>query len=688
MNPLLKIIGLMSGTSLDGLDIALVEIYETRGNFHIKNTHFKTYSYDNVFKRKLLDNINPQKATLESISDINFEVGEFFAQKILDFCKFFNIDIKDVDLIGSHGHTFYHNFKNGKVFSTLQLGEPSVIANKTGITTIGDFRPADIALGGQGAPLVPFIDTIIFAKKNKSFVLQNIGGISNLTYLPKDKNQDLIAFDTGAGNMVIDALIYKISKGKSSYDKDGEIASTGNVNKTILEELLKNPYFDIKPPKSTGREIFGQDFIDDFYEKYKNEKSEDLIATITFFVAKTICDAYNNFLPNLPEEVVISGGGARNKTLIRFLKELLPENVEVSDFEKYGIISDAKEAVAFAILAYCSFFGIPNNLPQATGAKESVVLGKICPAKNFNRVILKKTQTEKPNFEKTETLNILSAELDLLTPLEIVELANKSDYEVISAVDNAKEQIASVLQQTIDCFLNDGKLFYIGAGTSGRLGVLDASECPPTFKANPEKVQGIIAGGFHALTNAVEGAEDSGEDGRKDVKEKISSKDILVGISANGNAPYVIEALAEAKKIGAKTALITCNNIQKRDFIDDVIYLDIGAEILSGSTRLKSGTVTKMVLNILTTGAFAKTGKVYGNYMVDVKVSNKKLKRRAINIIKALTKCSEQEAETLLTQSEGSVKHAILMYEKNIDYTHSKEILDANKGFLRNALKA
>ncbi|MFN4149743.1 MAG: N-acetylmuramic acid 6-phosphate etherase, partial [Candidatus Sericytochromatia bacterium] len=586
------------------------------------------------------------------------------------------------------GHTFFHSIKNNKAISTLQLGDPSVIAQKTGITTVGDFRTSDIALGGQGAPLVPFLDYVLFKKYNKNIALQNIGGISNFSYIPSsgDLNK-LFAFDTGPGNMIIDSMIKKISNGKLNYDANGEMASNGKVSQALLSDLLSNPYFDRLPPKSTGREIFGEQYSNEVWNKAKslNLSNEDIVSTVTFFTAKTISDAFYKFLPELPEEMVISGGGAKNSTLLKYLKELLDNKVEISNIEKYGILSDAKEAVAFALLAYCTIFGLPNNLKEATGALESLVMGKICPSKNYRQTLLK-TIKNKEKIEVTEKNNLLSQELDELTTVEIVELMNKSDYEVLESIDNVKEDIAKVMDEIIYCLDNGGKLFYIGAGTSGRLGVLDASECPPTFKTNPELVQGIIAGGNIALTTAVEGAEDSGEDGIKDIRAKISKKDILIGISANGKAPYVIEALREAKLIGAKTSLLTCNFGNESEFIDTTVVLDVGSEVLSGSTRLKAGTVTKMVLNMFTTGTFAKLGKVYNNYMVDVKVSNKKLKNRALKMLQTIANIDSIESEILLDKAEGSVKVALLMKFKNYDLDIAKRILEENKGFLKKCL--
>mgnify|MGYP001618779355 FL=1 len=270
MNPLLKVLGLMSGTSLDGLDIALVEIYETQNNFHIKNVEFKTYPYNDEIRKKLLKNINPDTSRLDELCELNFELGDIFTDYILKFCADLKIKPEEIDLIGSHGQTFYHYIKNGKATSTLQMGEPSVIAQKTGITTVGDFRPADISAGGEGAPLVPFVDYLLFHNYKKSFALQNIGGIANVTYIPHDGDlTKVLAFDTGPGNMIIDSLVHKLSNGKLNYDEDGKWAARGEIDSVFLKELLTNNYFKLSPPKSTGRELFGEHFCQNIYQKSK-----------------------------------------------------------------------------------------------------------------------------------------------------------------------------------------------------------------------------------------------------------------------------------------------------------------------------------------------------------------------------------------------------------------------------------
>ena len=674
----------MSGTSLDGLDIAYVEIYQIQGEFFIENKFFKTFPYDNLLREKLLKNISPASANLREISQLNFDLADLFADNIFQFCEQFNLQLNDIDLIGSHGHTFYHQVEGARVLSTLQLGEPALIAAKTGITTVADFRPADVAAGGQGAPLVPFLDKVLFKNKN-NIALQNIGGIANVSFIASGK---ITAFDNGPGNMLMNSMISFLSKGELNYDHDGLWAAKGRVNSIVSDYCFQHEYFSQQAPKTTGRELFGEQYSRQLYDKFShlNLSNQDWLATLTFVVAKSIVQSYHDFLPVFPDEIVISGGGALNPVLMLMINENLPADTILSTIDDYGINSEAKEAVAFALLAYCTVFAIPNNLPKATGADHKILMGKICPGKNYHSTLLRKMAPDDAYSETTESNNLLSLNLDMLEPVEIVELMNKADYDVLKAVEMVSQEIATVMSLIIACLKNDGKLFYIGAGTSGRLAVLDASECPPTFKTVPELVQGIIAGGKQALTTSVEHAEDSAELGRNEIQNKMTDKDILIGISANGRAPFVLGALKEAYAMGAQTALITCNNLKKEPYIQQQIYLNVGPEVLSGSTRLKAGTATKMVLNMFTTGAFAKLGKVYGNYMVDLNVSNNKLKKRALNIISTISGVSQQKAEYLLSISKGSVKLALLVQMKAIEVKKAEELLAIYNGFLRKAL--
>jgi len=367
----MRIIGLMSGTSADGVDAAVVDIKNNK----VELLAFDTFAYQPAIRKNILEMGEQKICRPADISSLNFLLGEVFADAVIKLCRKNKINLKTIDLIGSHGQTIYHN-PEGKIHSTLQIGEPSIIAYKTGITTVADFRPKDMAAGGQGAPLVPFADYFLF-KSGKNRAIQNIGGIANVTFLPANcKPQDIIAFDTGPGNMIIDRLVFLATKGKKNFDKDGKIAAKGKINIKILNQMLAHNYFRKKPPKSTGRELFGREYTDKFYRKLSNE---DIIATATAFTVVSITEAYKKFLPKMPDEIILCGGGVRNKTLVKMLRQNINSKILFTD--DFGINSDAKEAVSFAILAYATIKGIANNIPSATGAKQSVVLGKIIPAK-------------------------------------------------------------------------------------------------------------------------------------------------------------------------------------------------------------------------------------------------------------------------------------------------------------------
>jgi len=360
----MRIIGLMAGTSADGVDAAAVEIKGTQ----VKILAFDIFAFAPKVRQKILELGEQKSFTPGEISDFNFQLGGIFADAVLKLCKKHKINPATIDAVGSHGQTIFHR----PAKSTFQIGEPSIIAYKTGITTVADFRPKDIAAGGQGAPLVPFADYFLF-KSEKNRAIQNIGGIANVTFLPANcKPSDIIAFDTGPGNMLIDRFVFLRTKGKQNFDKDGKMAARGKINQKILSQMLAEPYFKLKPPKSTGRELFGKAYADAFYKKLP---SEDIIATATAFTAVSIAEAYRKFLPKMPDEIILCGGGAKNKTLVDMLYGQTGSKILFTD--DFGISSDAKEAVSFAILAYATINKIPNNVPSATGAKKSVVLGKI-----------------------------------------------------------------------------------------------------------------------------------------------------------------------------------------------------------------------------------------------------------------------------------------------------------------------
>jgi anhydro-N-acetylmuramic acid kinase len=380
MGTKMRIAGLMSGTSADGVDVAIIDIDNEKVNVQA----FDTFAYSDELRRSVLG------LCIGSTADVchfNFVIGEVFAEAVIKLCKKSGIGLKTIDLVGSHGQTIYHNPKGrrfGKkvICSTLQIGEPAIIAERTGITTVADFRPRDMAAGGEGAPLVPFADYFLFRGKRRSRAIQNIGGIANVTYLPAGcLPEDIIAFDTGPGNMIIDGIVSIISEGKQKFDREGKIAAKGEVDKAVLDDILRHPYFGRRPPKSTGREEFGEQYCKLLYQRMKKKVklAENILATATAFTAQSIVGAYRKFLPRMPDEVILCGGGAHNKTLVRMLRQGLGES-KILFSDDFGINSDAKEAISFAILAYATIKGLPNNIPGATGAKRQAILGKIIPA--------------------------------------------------------------------------------------------------------------------------------------------------------------------------------------------------------------------------------------------------------------------------------------------------------------------
>ncbi|MHC4205428.1 MAG: anhydro-N-acetylmuramic acid kinase [Planctomycetota bacterium] len=379
----MRVVGLMSGTSVDGVDAAIVEI----DNGKVRLLAFDTFAYPTVLRRQILGLCRPGSARLDDICHYNFVLGEVFAEAVIKLCSKSGISLSSIDLIGSHGQTIYHQ-PSGKHYgrkvirSTLQIGEPSVIAQRTGITTVADFRPRDMAAGGEGAPLVPYADYVLFKHKRLIRAVQNIGGIANVTFLPGGcKQDDIIAFDTGPGNMVIDDIIRLITSGRKRYDAGGKMAARGVVNERFLNELLRHPFFRKLPPKSTGREEFGADFTERFYRKASKKSLDDtdIVATTTALTAKSIARAYRRFLRPIPDELILCGGGSHNRTLVEMLHAELPD-VRMLSTDDFGISVDAKEAVSFAILAWATIRGMENNVPAATGAEQPVILGKIVPA--------------------------------------------------------------------------------------------------------------------------------------------------------------------------------------------------------------------------------------------------------------------------------------------------------------------
>jgi anhydro-N-acetylmuramic acid kinase len=417
------VLGMMSGTSADGIDVALVRISGAPPHLNAKLLGHTSAKFPPALRKEILRVAEQRPISAGELSQLNFRLGELFAAASLAACRKLRVTPEKIALIGSHGQTIFHQgrpapYLGARTASTLQIGDGSVIAARTGITTVSDFRPADVALGGQGAPLVPFADYVLYRHPKIGRVSLNIGGIANVTVIPAGARHDQVfAFDTGPGNMLIDALVSHFTHGRQRFDKDAHMARNGAISRPLMKALLQDPYIKVKPPKSTGREYYGATYVKKVLALARryNVTSNDLIRTVTTFTAVCVSDALHTFV--LPkhkvEEIVVSGGGAQNPVLLEALQIFtlvpprkvysgvdrrrkiaisvilptpgqkaspMPKDISLFTIRRsseFGIPEDAKEAFAFALLAYESFHQRPANLPSATGARGPTILGKI-----------------------------------------------------------------------------------------------------------------------------------------------------------------------------------------------------------------------------------------------------------------------------------------------------------------------
>ncbi|MEK8132318.1 anhydro-N-acetylmuramic acid kinase [Paenibacillus filicis] len=382
------VIGLMSGTSLDGIDAAVVRIAGSGLSSRAELLHFHSVPYGEELREQLKRICSTDQSSTPDVCAMNFYIAERFAEAAQDAATAAGLRVDQVDLISSHGQTIWHipisvdpETDPFGVRSTLQIGDLSVIAKLTGCPVAGDFRTADMAVGGQGAPLTPYGDLILFRDDRMGRIVQNIGGIGNCAVLPAGAQpHEVTAFDTGPGNMLIDQAVLELSGGRLSYDADGAWGAAGQPDQGILGEMMRHPYFKLKPVKTTGREMFGKSYATEWMSRMRGAglRDEDMIATFTAFTARSIAQSYRDYvLPGCSiDEIVISGGGAHNRTLLRMLSDLLPGQ-QVRTAASLGVSDDAKEAICFAIFGNNLLNGEPNNLPSATGAARETVMGKL-----------------------------------------------------------------------------------------------------------------------------------------------------------------------------------------------------------------------------------------------------------------------------------------------------------------------
>jgi anhydro-N-acetylmuramic acid kinase len=379
--------GVMSGTSADGINVALVRLSKSgRGRMRHTLLAHAEYPFAASVRRAILATMNAESARVADISRLNFLLGELYSEAVAKTARKHRVKL---DLVGCHGQTLYHQgvaerFLGPQVAVTWQIGEGAVMAARLGVPVVSDFRPADMAAGGKGAPLVPFLDYILYCNPHVGRIAQNIGGIANLTAIPAHASlRRVIAFDTGPGNMVIDGVMEQLFQKR--FDRDGKIASSGHPLDHVVTQLLRAPFFRQKPPRTAGREEFGREYLARFIRLCRGASKPDVVATATALTAKSIAEAVQHFVvpkfgnrPQRKHEIIVSGGGTKNPTLVSMLRhEIAPIGIELRFSDDFGIPAEAKEAVAFALLAYETWHRRPSNVPSATGAKRPAILGKI-----------------------------------------------------------------------------------------------------------------------------------------------------------------------------------------------------------------------------------------------------------------------------------------------------------------------
>ena len=401
------VLGIMSGTSLDGIDCALTRIEGQPPELAVELLSFASTSYTPAQRRRLARLCEPETSRVDGINGMNFQLAHWFAEAAGTAVASAGLSWADLDLIASHGQTLFHAVDEAAdPAATLQIGDPAVIAQRTGVTTVGNFRTADVALGGQGAPLVSYVDWLLWRSREEARAILNIGGIANLTYLPRDADAASVrAFDTGPGNLLLDYFIHRISQGTDAYDAEGRRAARGRIHEPWLRDLLADPYYAQPPPKTTGRERFGQAYGARLWEdaQARGIAPDDRMATLTALTVETIAQSLHRHLPEPPERVWVGGGGARNLHLMARLRSAL-DGMRVDPIADRKGAGDAKEALSFAVLGYETIHGRPGNLPGCTGAARPAPLGQIAPGGNFRALMRRATLP--PVSEKRDARSI------------------------------------------------------------------------------------------------------------------------------------------------------------------------------------------------------------------------------------------------------------------------------------------
>ncbi len=736
------VVGCMTGTSLDGLDVALVEIVGhglsmtarcvahhqaslapiaqtlaslASGQPHAPIDYMRAARHLGVIHAQA---IAEMLAQYQANRDTDMSTGETRGGNVGG-----NVGGKvgGVDLVVAHGQTIWHAPDDRL---SWQLFDPWPIVRTLGVPVCHDLRQADLVAGGQGAPITPMSDWVMFRDGQRTRAIVNLGGIINVTWLPKalqdcdtDSEQaSLMAAikggDVGPCNLLLDGLVQRLWPGER-YDDQGKHAAKGQAIGEVVDAILSHPALQETRGRSLGREDFNADWLDGLVEQFAplaSSAPHDLLASAVSAVVKRLRSQLHGV-----DEIVLAGGGVRNRALHDAMMQVFGD-VPVRISDELGVPVELRESIAMAVLGALSQDGVPITMPQVTDANRPGVAGVyagLCgsprrTAMDESDSATRPTDapiedqasdlstTPAPVVEATASRGHLmtehvlpdAADLDVMSIEEVLRLINNQDAQVASAVMPAIPELAQLVEHIANRMRRGGRLIYIGAGTSGRLGVLDASECPPTFCTDPSQVIGIIAGGDGALRRSSESREDDPKGAADELsKHDVGANDVLVGIAAGGTTPYVLGAITMARSRGALTALLCCVSPDHvATDADHVIALPVGPEIVTGSTRMKSGTATKLALNMISTATMVALGKTYGSLMVDVRATNAKLVDRALRIIMRQTGLDRDAADMALQRSGKRVKTALVMVRRDVRRESAEQLLAEAGGRLREVI--
>lgn len=666
-------LGLMTGTSLDGIDAALVEAQGVANALTARVVGHVEHELGAVAS------VLRAAASGEPLPAIEFlragrTLGERHAQVAEDCVRKHLPAGERLSLVAAHGQTICHAPGEGL---SWQLLDPGPLAERLAVPVVWDLRQADLLAGGQGAPITPLADAALYGAPREPALVVNLGGIVNATWLP-GQTREPRGGDVCPCNLLLDGLVERLVPGVG-FDESGRRAARGTLSETRMAELMQTPGFS--SGGTLGREQVAAPMLAGFCAGVTGDQAVcNVLADAVEAIARTLAAAAATWPTG---RVILAGGGVRNRALVEAIRRVLaPRPVVLSD--EVGVPSQAREAAGMAVLGLRSLDAAPATVPAITGASRPTVAGRWCHPASV-------TAPKNPGPEPAAAAHSSPEEalpgaerLDALPTGELLAFLHGQDFVAAAAVTPLLPALEGLVEEAAAALDAGRRLVYLGAGTSGRLGVLDASELPPTFSADPSEVLAFIAGGDGALRKSAEGAEDDPAGAHAWLTEhRIGRGDVVVGIAASGTTPVVLGGLAWARDAGASTALLCCANPPEGHAAGRVLRLATGAEAISGSTRMKAGTATKLTLNLLSTAVMVRRGKVWGGWMVDVKATNAKLRRRAVRILGESVGLSDSDAHELLSRAKGRVKLALAMHATGQSAEVAARRLDDVNGRLR-----